>query len=131
MSPLGSRHSRSTRTTVPYGLRVYDYGQLKVRRLEERVQLSASRAVVLRTDLVEFPHAVDGETNTHLLIYSVNDSRSGGSVLITAFPVTKSFVEMALNPKNLGHDQPVVSRYNAYIVDMSGRKLRGSREVTP
>jgi hypothetical protein len=134
-SALAALASHSNR--VPDGLRVYEYGKLDVRRIEERVRIPAhgkSRGVVLRTDLVAFPHPVPKDSNTHLLIYSVTDPTFGGSVLITAFPVTQAFVEQALNPANLGHHKPIVSRYNAYVVGLSdgeskGRTLRGSREV--
>ncbi|MDR3608179.1 MAG: hypothetical protein P4M08_12475 [Oligoflexia bacterium] len=113
--------------TVPESLRSYDYSKLKISRLEEHVVVN-SRLVVLRTDLVTFPNPTD-DGNSTLLIYSVHDPKLDGSVLISMFPVTSSFVTMALDAKNLGARKPVITRYNGFVEGLTGHTLQGLRKV--
>jgi hypothetical protein len=120
---------RKSGENLPAELRNFDYGKASVARLEETVEgkdsSGAIRKVILRTDLVAFPHP---QKNTHLLVYSAEDPSNGGHVLITAFPVAGSFVDTVLNPDNLGEGKPVQTRYNAYVEGITGMKLTGLRK---
>jgi hypothetical protein len=111
----------------------YDFDSLKPARLEEVVHTETGD-VIIRTDFVPFPHQVDGDTNTHWLIYSIADNRSASeqqhrtpAQLITAFPVETSFVEAALAADGLGENKPIVTRYNAYVEGLSFKSLTGIR----
>jgi hypothetical protein len=111
----------------------YDFDSLKPIRLEETVKTETGN-VVIRTDFVRFPHPVEGDTNTHWLIYSIADQRTSAkekhlpaAQLITAFPVETSFVESALAADDLGESKPIVTRYNAYVEGLSFKPLTGAR----
>jgi hypothetical protein len=121
---------RKTAQDLPTELRDFDFSKLKISGLEETVEAKdasgANRKVVLRTDLVPFPHP---QKNTHLLVYSVDDPSEGGHVLITAFPVATSFVETVLKAENLGEGKPVQTRYNAFVPGVTGQKLVGERKT--
>ena len=60
--------------------------------------------VELRTDFVAFRTA-----NAALLIYSVRDSRVGRAQLITAFPVSQSFID-AKTAARADHDHDAIQR---------------------
>lgn len=96
----------------------FPYDSLKTRRLEETMSFKGvsgkERSVSIRTDFVLF-HTPAEKGNSALLIYSVSDSEQKGSQLITAFPVAHGFMEKALNSKDLGKNQPIRTRYNAFI----------------
>jgi len=108
---------------------------LQITRLTEQVQISQSDAVELRTDFVEFSKPLSESKNTHLLIYSLRETRGTKALppqLITLFPVEESFVSKALNPLGLGDQKPVTTRYNAFVAGLSDSKtpLTGARKVT-
>lgn len=106
----------------------FDYSKLKPIRLVETVQTKTG-PVEIRTDFVPFLSKV--ETNSHWLIYSIYDGRKGAaknSQLITAFPVEASFVENALKPEQLGDDQPITTRYNAYVEGITFTTQKGTRK---
>jgi hypothetical protein len=64
-----------------------------------------------------------------LLVYSYVDA--GQPKLVSAFPVTASFGAGIMKPESLGPDQPIITRYNAYIPGVTGRpELKGTRTVT-
>lgn len=117
---------------VSPSLTSFHFESLKPIRLEETIR-TESGDVILRTDLVPFVNKVDGQGNTHWLVYSVADRRNLGkgasatSKLITAFPVDSPFVETVMNPENLGEDKPIVTRYNAYVDAITGAPHSGSR----
>ncbi|MCM2277099.1 MAG: hypothetical protein NDJ89_03400 [Oligoflexia bacterium] len=117
--------------TVPPSIASYPFSKLRITRLEEAVSVKkpSPRTVILRTDFVPFFKIPAGQANSHLLVYSVLDPLSGGARLVTAFPVEKPFVERALNPKNLGRDQPVITRYNAFVEGLTGQQHTGNRQV--
>jgi hypothetical protein len=104
------------------------YEELAVTRLTESLALDG-RTVSLRTDFVPFPRAVPDGASTHLLVYSVLDSRADGPRLVTVFPVATSFVQRALEPASLGEAMPITTRYNAYVEGVTGAPLplRGRR----
>lgn len=113
----------------PQSMMTYPYFSLKVRRLEETVQLK-NYEVQLRTDFVEFPYPSSSK-NEHLLIYSVWDSRNGGQAkLITGFPVEHNFAAMALDETQMGFEK-VQSRYNAWIPGLTDSKevVAGDRRI--
>ena len=111
----------------------FPYSSLSATRLEETVTVPGThpRTVKLRTDLVPFLQPVTGDTNTHVLVYSIDDPSNGGVKLITAFPVERSFVNRTLDPKGLGDNQPVITRYNGYVEGLTGSKLAGKRRILP
>lgn len=116
---------------LPHELREFDFTRLSPIRLIETVQAKDStgdtRQVVLRTDLVPFFHP---QKDTHLLVYSVDDPSYGGPVLITAFPVNQAFVDTVTKAETLGENQPVQTRYNAFVEGITGYKLTGTRKLT-
>jgi hypothetical protein len=114
--------------TIPERLRSFDYSKLQVTRLEEKVRVG-SDIVLLRSDLVAFPNLVPSDSNSYLLIYSVSSAKTNGAVLISMFPVEPSFVTTVLNPKGLGKNKAITTRYNAYVAGLTGKKIKGSRKV--
>lgn len=122
-------------------LRDFDFSKLAPVRVEETVLAKDStgdaRKVVLRTDLIPFLHPLaDGGAgspvqlkDTHLLVYSVNDPSNGGEMLITAFPINQSFVELVTKPDNLGEGKPVQTRYNGFVEGITGVHLTGTRKL--
>jgi hypothetical protein len=117
---------------VPGELKALDYASLKISRLREAFSPEPGRQVVLATDLVRFPKvALPPPGNAGLLVYSVLDTRQSAlPVLITAFPVSESFIAAALDPANLGEGKPIVTRYNAYLPDVSGKTFTGLRYLS-
>jgi hypothetical protein len=112
-------------------LKAFDFKKLDITRLQETIRIEEpKRTVVLRTDLVPFLKAPsDPKSNSHLLIYSVLDSKHSGPQLITAFPVASGFVTGALNPENLGVSKTITTRYNAHVEGITGTSFKGAREV--
>lgn len=99
----------------------------KMRRLVEKVRLSPTRTVELRTDFIEFTHP---QKNAQLLIYSVRDSAEKHAQLITGFPVKADFAKGLFDPAKLGQDKPIQTRYNAYVEGWTGKgkELTGERK---
>jgi hypothetical protein len=116
-------------------LRKFPARPLPGKRLRETIDLEGGRRVELITDLIPFPAPVPGAKNSALLVYSISDSAVDGGLprLVTAFPVEAGFVEQAVNPAKLGPDQPIVTRYNAFVPGVSGvsgTTFKGNRTVT-
>lgn len=113
----------------------FPYNKLKVTRLIETLSVPTSsektRTITLRTDLVRFQTDPQDQSNSHLLIYSIVDPELGGAKLVTAFPVDTAFVEKTLNPENLGKEKTVLARFNAFVEGLSGKELKGERQVIP
>ncbi|MFL5814646.1 MAG: hypothetical protein ACJ763_13810 [Bdellovibrionia bacterium] len=125
--------TRSASRAVSPTLVTYDFDSLKSMRLEETVHTETGD-VIIRTDFVPFPHKVEGDTNTHWLIYSIADNRAERkkqhlvpAQLITAFPVETSFVEAALAADGLGENKTIVTRYNAYVEGLTFKSSTGTR----
>jgi hypothetical protein len=98
----------------------FNYAELKTQRLEEII---ASQKVMIHTDFVPFPTRPDH----FLLVYSIVSN--GVSMLITGFPVDKSFVDNRLNEDDLGEHKPIVTRYNAFLEGISTKSFTGTRRV--
>jgi hypothetical protein len=83
----------------------------------------------LRTDLVAFPSG--GVSNAYWLVYSVK--QGDRAQLISAFPVAEGFYDTVVNPAQLGENQPIKTRYNAYVEGITGQDWKGTRrlELTP
>ncbi|MEA3306998.1 MAG: hypothetical protein U9Q34_04345, partial [Elusimicrobiota bacterium] len=90
--------------------------------------LPSQRSIVIRTDFIPFANA-PAKGNAYLLIYSIYDSKTDKAKLITLFPVGASFVERAKNPKGLGADKNIKTRYNGWVEGFSGKTLKGVREI--
>lgn len=136
------------REHVATTLRDFNFDSLKVARLTERVAIKETgflksinpfrdsdelHVITLRTDLVAFPKntkSSGSKENSHLLIYSIDDSRKSGPALITAFPVNAAFVEKLVAAENLGQGKTITTRYNAFVADLTGsnKTLTGSRQ---
>jgi hypothetical protein len=114
---------------VSNDLMAWNASDWKVTTLLEKVTASKDRFVTLQSDFVEFRSPQSA--NSHLLVYSVLDSKFNTHKLITAFPVVKGFVDGILDPKKLGNKQPIKTRYNAFVDGVSGegKEWIGSREV--
>jgi len=106
-------------------IRDFSYIKVKPIILEEAIELP-SHKIVLRTDFVPFIKTSAGK-NTHLLIYSVRDNQHAW--LVTAFPVEVSFVEKATDSASLGKNQPIITRYNAYVDGITGTAQTGERRL--
>jgi hypothetical protein len=106
---------------VAKSIRTYKYGALHGRRLKETLVLPGGRTIEIRTDFVPFTSATGEATggNTELLIYSVRDSAEKLPYLLSAFPIAKGFSDGALDPKNLGENKPIVTRYNLFVSDVT------------
>ncbi len=114
--------------SCPAFLKKYAVGKIKRLRLVETVSLPDNRSILLRTDFIPFAKVSAGG-NAYLLIYSIYDSKDDKAVLITLFPVNKSFVERMTDSKTLGGHKTVKTRYNAWVEGFSGKKFKGVREV--
>ncbi len=119
--------------SVSPALLKFDFDSLKPVRLEETIKTD-SGDVIIRTDFVPFPHAVDGDSNTHWLIYSISDRRVTDkhtplppAQLITAFPVETSFVDAAFASSGLGENKPIITRYNAFVQGITFKTYTGTR----
>ena len=114
---------------LPAELKSFDPTQFKIQTLQETVQLTKSRKVMLQTDLLEFQQKLG--KNTHLLVYSVLDSSIGKQRLITAFPVNSGFVDGVLDSSKLGSDKTIKTRYNTHVDDFSDvtTSFSGLREL--
>jgi hypothetical protein len=118
---------------VSKNIRDFPYESLRGRRLRETLSLGKGRTLEIRTDFVPFT-AASGEAtggNAELLVYSVRDTAESLPYLLTAFPIAKGFSDGALDPKNLGADKPIMTRYNLYVpgVTDSKRLYSGKREA--
>jgi hypothetical protein len=113
----------------PSVIKNYSFSKVKHTRLSEKISLKNGRTVILRTDLVPFLSKQHG--NDYLVIYSVYDSLYGRAFLITAFPVSSGFYRMVTNPKKLGHNKKIKTRYNGYVEGVTGRGyFKGTRTVS-
>lgn len=115
--------------SVDLTIRDFPYGSLKTSRIEEEVILPNSngdkfRKFVFRTDLVP----PINEHGKHLLIYSVYDSHSNQSQLISGFPVDADFAEVLRNSK--AGKTLVETRYNAFVKELTGKTIEGTRRIT-
>ena len=98
----------------------YNYSQLKYDRLEEVL-----KDYTIVTTFVPFLNSV----NDYLLIYSVVSHLDKKEQLITVFPVNAESYKKAVAQENLGTDQKISLRYNAYLPGLSA-ELKGIRKVT-
>lgn len=118
--------------TVSEELKNFAYSKLSISRLEETV-LFDEHTVVLRTDIVNFlSQPSDLKANSALLIYSVLDSRQDGPQIISGFPVNAAFAQRLFQEKNLGTNQNITTRYNAWVDKVTGVNppLKGTRQKT-
>ncbi len=103
-------------------------GDFEVKHLKETSSLNN---YALHTTFVKFKAPPTSTKNSHLLIYWVEDLKTLNSYFISGFPVETSFVERALDPKNLGENKPISTRYNAWLPALNTGKepLMGKREL--
>jgi hypothetical protein len=113
---------------IASGLRTLKPESFASDRLTETIVVSPERTVRLRTDFVAFKNTVEGSTNTHLLIYSIQENNAPPR-LITLFPVATDFRARSLDPANLGSDKPIITRYNAFVAGVTGTQWKGDRQV--
>jgi len=135
----GRERLLSLPSTLPSGLRDFDFSRLQTLRLVETAQIvneqGKKRTVQLRTDFVSFLYARPNaspakEANSHVLIYSIADPGKQGPQLISMFPVQTSFVTRAVDPAGLGKNKPITSRYNAFVEDLTWRQgIQGVRSL--
>src|SRR5690606_102886 len=118
---------------VSKAIRGFDSSSLHGRRLKETVVLDGGRTIEIRTDFVPFTSASGEATggNAELLVYSVRDSSRKLPYLVTVFPVAKGFSDGALDPKNLGDEKSIITRYNLFVSGMTDTKgpFLGKREA--
>ncbi len=106
----------------------YSYESLETVRVLEEVHLEDSRQVRLRTDLVPFLRSSKTGGSTHLLVYSIEDSRNPLPQLISGFPVDDEMVE-SLVKAQMGENVSITSRYNGVVPGLSGKKVDGKRTL--
>ncbi len=110
-------------------IRSFEYASLRGRRITETVEITdganPARVIEIRTDFVPFTKASGEATggNAELLIYSIRDSALKLPYLVTAFPIAKGFSDNAADPKNLGDDKTIFTRYNAFVPGLTDAKL--------
>jgi hypothetical protein len=102
----------------------FDYSKLDKKILEEEIN---HHPITLRTTLVKLPFKTREEENDYLLIYSVLNSEK--ETLITAFPIKKDAFNKIVDSDGLGKNQPIATRYNAYIEGIMDQKLTGTRKL--
>lgn len=98
---------------VDKSLLAFDFKRLSIHRLIERTQVK-NAALEWRIDLVAFV-TPQGEY-THLLLYSVQDSRAAHPTLLTAFAVTQAYANNLMQPAQPATNTPMRSRYNAFVL---------------
>lgn len=86
---------------------------------------------VIHTVFVKMDAEKIKSANTHLLIYWIENTKSGMKQLISGFPVETNFVTKALDEKSLGDGKPITLRYNAFVPELthSTAPLTGLREA--
>lgn len=106
----------------------FPYEKFETQNLTEHVK---STDFVIHTVFVKMNADKIKSSNTHLLIYWIENTKTATKQLITGFPVETSFVRKALDPQNLGESKPITLRYNAYVEELtrSATPLTGLREV--
>lgn len=104
----------------------FDYSKLNIKIVEEEINHN-THPVTLRTTLVKLPFKTSTEENDYLLIYSVLSAQK--EVLITAFPIKKNAFNKIVDPGNMGKNQPIAVRYNAYVDGLMDQKLTGTRKL--
>jgi hypothetical protein len=105
----------------------FDFSNLKITRLTEIIEATANNPrVEIHTDLVPFihPNAANPTGDQYILVYSIN------SKLVTMFPVAQSSVDGATAAANLGEGKTVITQYNGFVRDVSGKMFTGTRKVS-
>ena len=95
--------------------------------LEEQIVQNQKMIHILRTTLVKLPKKRPLEENDFLLIYTILTPDTHREVLITAFPIKNDAYNSITSTKQLGTNQPIVLRYNAYLEGIDAAKLTGNR----
>jgi hypothetical protein len=110
-------------------LKKLNFSKFKIKRIKETIHLSSTHEISIYTDFVAFTH-LHG-SNDAALVYSYKDSNEELPKLITLFPVNQGFVTKALDPKTMGTDLNISSRYNAHIPGLTdqGNSAKGTREI--
>ncbi len=105
-----------------------DQAAFSIQNLNEAIP---NKNITLHTTFVKFKSENMSSKNTHLLIYWYENKLENKKYLITGFPVEASFVEQAFETKKLGQDQPIKTRYNAWIPGVTNSKepLFGERQA--
>ena len=94
-------------------LQTLDYSEFSGTRVEETVCFD-DFSVTLYTDLIPFKYVSEQSDNTHLLIYSIRDSRESYPQLITLFPVgIETILQLILQDQ--GPVQDIKFRYNLNV----------------
>lgn len=99
--------------------------QHEIRNLKETI---LNPSIILHTTFVKMDSDSLIGKNTYLLIYWVENLKNKSKLLITGFPVESSFVDRVFESKNLGSDKPITVRYNAWVPELAGLTLIGTRE---
>lgn len=112
-------------------IRKLDFKKLRQSRIIESLSLRDAagrfRSVRIRTDLIPFPHPVEGTQDNTLLIYSVADSSQPGAQLVTLFPVGPAMVADLTRQDRFGSNVEIRTRFNAFVPGVSGLTLKGRR----
>jgi hypothetical protein len=104
-----------------------DVKRFSIRHLKETI---SEKAIVLHTNFVKLNPVNLSSKNTHLLIYWIEDLKNNKKFFISGFPVEENFMTKAFDPKNLGENKPIVTRYNSWLSGITDSKepLFGLRE---
>lgn len=119
--------------SLPDDVKAFQPEQFERKRVIEIVKLGG-RTVEIRTDLVKFKEPKDDQApklpTSHLLIYSVKDSRHGSEPkLITAFPVAPGFAASLTDPSSMGDQVEVKAKFNAFVERLSPGTSSGAGVV--
>jgi hypothetical protein len=105
----------------------FDFSSLKITRVTEIIEATATNPrVEIHTDFVPFthPNTATPAGDQYILVYSINGK------LVTMFPVAQSTVDSSTAAANLGDGKTVVTQYNGFVRDVSGKTFTGSRNVS-
>lgn len=126
-----SRRLRRIAPAAAAAVRQVDATRFEQTRIVESLSLRDAagrfRSIRIRTDLVPFPHHVEGCDENCLLVYSVEDSSQPGARLITLFPVATPFVAEMTHHDQFGCAVEIRTRFNAFVPGLAGRTLIGRR----
>jgi hypothetical protein len=109
-------------------LLLYKKEKYEIQKLVEHVKNTDYK---IHTVFVKMNTEKIKSSNTHLLIYWIENTKAATKQLITGFPVEASFVTKALDAKGLGEDKPITLRYNAFVPELTSSvsPLTGLREI--
>lgn len=107
----------------------FNYSALKVKILEEKIEIPSDVKKIIRTHFVQFPKRKLSDQNEYLLVYSVQDLSQHTEKLITIFPINKDSYLKTTDPLLMGADRPILPKYNLHLSAGKDMRFSGFRQV--